>query len=86
MDVIEHLRNPLDVLKGLKSALNTHDRLIITGPNVAYWAVRKDLLLGRWNYVDAGDPGPKPLAFLYRLNMAIPHSRSGLRNSGVRAG
>lgn len=54
MDVIEHLRNPLDVLKGLKSALDTHGRLIITGPNVAYWAVRKDLLLGRWNYVDAG--------------------------------
>lgn len=54
MDVLEHLREPAVVLARLKTLLNPQGRLIVTGPNVAYWAVRKDLLLGRWNYTEAG--------------------------------
>jgi len=54
MDVLEHLKDPGEVLKRLKSVINKHGRLLVTGPNVAYWAVRKELLLGKWNYTDAG--------------------------------
>jgi len=54
MDVLEHLRNPIEVLKKLKIVLNKNGKILITGPNVAYWSIRKDLLLGRWNYKDAG--------------------------------
>ncbi len=55
MDVLEHLRDPLAVLKNLHCVfLNQGGRVVLTGPNVAYWAVRKDLLLGRWSSVDAG--------------------------------
>lgn len=54
MDVLEHLRDPSQVLNRLQKYLKPGGKLLVTGPNVGYWAVRKDLLLGRWNYQDAG--------------------------------
>jgi 2-polyprenyl-3-methyl-5-hydroxy-6-metoxy-1,4-benzoquinol methylase len=47
MDVLEHLREPRTALQRLQRLLEPDGRLIVTGPNVAYWAMRKDLLLGR---------------------------------------
>ncbi len=54
MDVLEHCVHPSEVLKSLQKNIKPNGKIIITGPNVAYWAVRKDLLLGRWNYTDSG--------------------------------
>jgi methionine biosynthesis protein MetW len=54
MDVLEHLQDAVRVLERLKSVLKPSGRILCTGPNVAYWAVRKELLLGRWNYTDTG--------------------------------
>jgi 2-polyprenyl-3-methyl-5-hydroxy-6-metoxy-1,4-benzoquinol methylase len=54
MDVLEHTRDPVDVLRRLKRKLNPHGRVLITGPNVANWEVRKNLLFGKWNYTTAG--------------------------------
>jgi SAM-dependent methyltransferase len=54
MDVLEHLRDPKGLLRRLLGLLKPSGRLLCTGPNVAYWAMRKDLLLGRWNYQDTG--------------------------------
>jgi len=54
MDVVEHFVYPETILSSLKRLLEPHGKIIITGPNVAYWAVRKNLLLGMWNYSDTG--------------------------------
>lgn len=54
MDLLEHLPHPCSLLLDLKRVLKPGGRLIITGPNVAYWSVRLNLLLGRWNYSQAG--------------------------------
>jgi SAM-dependent methyltransferase len=54
MDVLEHLRYPAEVLRRLQGALNSQGRILITGPNIANWGVRKDLFFGKWKYVDAG--------------------------------
>ncbi len=54
MDVLEHLKEPSDVLRTLHPYLHPRGRLIVTGPNVAHWAVRKNLLLGRWEYTETG--------------------------------
>lgn len=54
MDILEHLQNPANILKRLKSVLIRNGRIIATLPNVAYWAVRKELLFGRWNYDEGG--------------------------------
>lgn len=54
MDVLEHLKDPVAVLRRLKSVLTPTGRLILTIPNIAYWAMRKNLLLGRWDYTEGG--------------------------------
>ena len=54
MDVLEHLVDPCAVLQRLKPRLKAGGRVLITGPNVAYWAVRLKLLSGCWDYADTG--------------------------------
>ena len=54
MDVLEHLRDPASVLSQLRANLSKQGLLIVTGPNVAYWANRLELLRGRWEYQEAG--------------------------------
>lgn len=54
MDVLEHLRDPVATLHRLRPCLNGGGRVLITGPNVAFFAVRVGLLLGRWEYQDTG--------------------------------
>jgi SAM-dependent methyltransferase len=54
MDVLEHLRDPAIVLNRLMPLLSDQGVIIITGPNISYWAVRKDLLLGKWEYTETG--------------------------------
>jgi SAM-dependent methyltransferase len=54
MDVVEHLADPRGLLDAVHDALRPDGCLILTGPNVAYWAVRLRLLFGRWTYERAG--------------------------------
>lgn len=53
-DILEHLRNPLDVFKGFNRSLRPNGRVIVSVPNVAHWWVRFNLLVGRFNYMDRG--------------------------------
>lgn len=54
MDVLEHVTDPQATLHQARSLLSPEGRLLITGPNVAYWWMRLNLLRGRWDYADAG--------------------------------
>src|SRR5215831_4387263 len=54
MDVLEHLARPQDLLARLHRLMDRNGRLIVTGPNVAYWHTRWELMRGRWNYTEAG--------------------------------
>ena len=53
-DVLEHLRNPLDVLRRVSRCLSQNGELIISLPNVAHLFVRWSLLFGRFEYQDRG--------------------------------
>jgi 2-polyprenyl-3-methyl-5-hydroxy-6-metoxy-1,4-benzoquinol methylase len=53
-DVIEHLRNPAAFLRRVRVFLRFGGRLVLTTPNVANWAIRLSLLVGRWRYGDEG--------------------------------
>ena len=53
-DVLEHLFDPGRVLVKLKKHLKDDGILICSIPNIAYYGVRKALLLGRFDYQDAG--------------------------------
>lgn len=54
MDVLEHLPRPQDLLARLHRLMDRRGKLIVTGPNVAYWHTRWELMRGRWNYAEAG--------------------------------
>ena len=53
-DVIEHLRNRAQLLRGARRFLKEGGRLIISTPNVALWFYRLSLLLGRFEYGSRG--------------------------------
>jgi methionine biosynthesis protein MetW len=53
-DLIEHLRDPKGFLKRIRPLLRPGGRVVLTTPNVANWAVRLNLLFGRWQYTDRG--------------------------------
>lgn len=53
-DVLEHLVDPEEVLKGLKGKLAGGGEVIVTLPNVAHWSVVQGLLQGSWDYQEAG--------------------------------
>ena len=49
-DVIEHLRNRTQLLRGARRYLKPDGRLIISTPNIALWFYRLSLLVGRFEY------------------------------------
>jgi GT2 family glycosyltransferase/SAM-dependent methyltransferase len=53
-DVLEHLREPRDVLRRLSGYLKPNGRLIASIPNAAHHSVIRGLLAGNWNYEPAG--------------------------------
>lgn len=54
-DVLEHLRDPAVVLKRVvDNHLAAGGRVVISLPNVANWAIRLRLLVGRFDYTETG--------------------------------
>jgi 2-polyprenyl-3-methyl-5-hydroxy-6-metoxy-1,4-benzoquinol methylase len=53
-DVLEHLRYPDQLLVALRPRLAPAGVWVISVPNVAHWSVRKELLLGRFDYTARG--------------------------------
>jgi 2-polyprenyl-3-methyl-5-hydroxy-6-metoxy-1,4-benzoquinol methylase len=53
-DILEHLREPGDVLKKLKRWLTPDGTLVISIPNVRHHSVITSLLAGNWTYESAG--------------------------------
>lgn len=49
-DVLEHLKNPLEVLIRFKSCLKQNGYIVVSIPNVANWFIRLSLLFGKFNY------------------------------------
>jgi 2-polyprenyl-3-methyl-5-hydroxy-6-metoxy-1,4-benzoquinol methylase len=53
-DILEHLRNPMDVFAGFNRCLRPGGQVIVSVPNVAHLYVRFNLLVGRLPYADRG--------------------------------
>jgi methionine biosynthesis protein MetW len=49
-DVLEHCRNPLEILQNLKRYLSPKGYILISIPNVANWRIRLKLLQGNFEY------------------------------------
>jgi SAM-dependent methyltransferase len=53
-DVVEHLKNRTQLLRGARRYLKPDGRLIISTPNIALWFYRLSLLVGRFEYGPRG--------------------------------
>lgn len=53
-DILEHLRDPWNMLKHLNALLEDGGYLVLSVPNAGHWSVIRDLLKGRFRYVPAG--------------------------------
>lgn len=53
-DTLEHVPDPVIVLRTLANKLRPRGTLVVSIPNVANWAVRLGLLAGRFRYTDRG--------------------------------
>lgn len=57
LDILEHLRSPEKLLRGLRASLHdpaTAPRFVVTTPNVVFFLVRLQTLLGNFNYGKSG--------------------------------
>lgn len=52
--VLEHLRNPAEVLKRLRAVLAPGGIILIALPNALYWRQRLQFLIGRFRYTEGG--------------------------------
>lgn len=53
-NILEHLKNPIAVLKNFKRYLKPEGFFLIAVPNTAFWSIRLNLLLGRFDYQEVG--------------------------------
>ncbi len=76
-DILEHFEDPASVLRSLHGLLVPGGEVLVAIPNIAQWAVRKALLLGRWDYADEG-----PLDRTHLRFFTLESARELLSDSG----
>jgi 2-polyprenyl-3-methyl-5-hydroxy-6-metoxy-1,4-benzoquinol methylase len=70
-DVLEHLRDPLPVLRQARTLLAPGGYVVISIPNVAHGAVRLQLLQGRFDYRPTGLLDSTHIRFFTRDNLEV---------------
>jgi 2-polyprenyl-3-methyl-5-hydroxy-6-metoxy-1,4-benzoquinol methylase len=78
-DLIEHLRDPERFLGRIRPLLRPDGHLVLTTPNVANWAVRGGLLLGRWRYTERGILDRTHVHLFTRATLLETLARAGYR-------
>jgi len=53
-DILEHLKNPMEVFRSFNQYLATEGKVIVSAPNFAHIFVRLSLLMGRFEYMERG--------------------------------
>lgn len=76
-DVLEHLKNPLAVLRHLRNTLSPEGHLIVSLPNVRHHSVVRGLLEGHWTYEPAGLLDETHLRFFTRREIEKMLFRAG---------
>jgi len=77
-DVLEHLRDPLPVLRDAVGLLAPGGFVVVSVPNVAHAAVRLALLQGRWDYRRLGLLDATHLRFFTRASLLDLLGEAGL--------
>ena len=82
-DVLEHMRDPLSVLKKVKRCLSGSGVVVASIPNVRFISVITQLAEGRWEYKDEGILDRTHLRFFTRKEMEILFRDAGFELEGV---
>ncbi|MBU3957247.1 class I SAM-dependent methyltransferase [Patescibacteria group bacterium] len=84
-DILEHLKNPLSVLKNLTRYLSEEGFFLISVPNVAFASIRLSLLFGRFDYnPDGGLLDETHLRFFTYKSLVNLLRKAGLKIVFVR--
>jgi len=78
LDVLEHLKDPLSVLRRAQQVLADGGHMVISLPNVAHSAMRAQLLSGRFAYTEVGLLDQTHLRFFDPISV-----RQFLRDAGL---
>lgn len=68
-DILEHLRDPLDILKKFRNNLNRNGFIVCSIPNVRHYTIFLQLLLKGWEYKEFGILDKTHLRFFSRSSM-----------------
>ncbi|MBV9761334.1 MAG: glycosyltransferase [Acidobacteriaceae bacterium] len=79
LDVLEHLREPANLLRDLRTRLAFRGKIIVSVPNAVNLTVRLMVLFGRFNYSDRGILDWSHLRFFTRKSI-----QALLENNGYR--
>lgn len=77
-DVLEHLADPLPVLRTLLALLAPGGSVVISVPNVSHGSLRLALLQGRWQYRDLGLLDRTHIHFFTRVSLLAMVAAAGL--------
>lgn len=83
-DVLEHLRDPLPVLRQARALLAPGGYIVISIPNISHGDVRMSLLLGRFRYVNLGLLDVTHLRFFTRASLQELLADAGFTAAEVR--
>jgi GT2 family glycosyltransferase/tetratricopeptide (TPR) repeat protein/2-polyprenyl-3-methyl-5-hydroxy-6-metoxy-1,4-benzoquinol methylase len=82
-DILEHLRDPLGLLRRLRGWLRPDGRLVASIPNVRHHSVLRGLLEGNWTYEPAGLLDRDHLRFFTRREIEKLFYRAGFTVEGL---
>lgn len=82
-DIVEHLRDPAQVLARLRPLLSSDGRLVVSTPNIANWSMRLLHLAGRWDYTDRGIMDRTHLHFFTLRTLRSTLERAGFSVSTI---
>ena len=78
-DVLEHLIEPEEILRKIKSKLKSEGQIIASIPNVRHWSIIKQLLEGDWRYEEYGLLDRTHLRFFTKKTIIEMFSNAGLK-------
>jgi 2-polyprenyl-3-methyl-5-hydroxy-6-metoxy-1,4-benzoquinol methylase len=78
-DVLEHLRDPIALLRRLRPHLAPGGRVVVSTPNIANWSMRLLHLAGRWEYAERGIMDRTHVHFFTRRSLLRAMAAAGYR-------
>ena len=83
-DVLEHLIDPVGVLKKLSRVIDPEGAIVISMPNIRYYEIVAMLSVGAWTYMDQGLMDSTHLRFYTRESIVAMIEDAGLEVASIQ--